>query len=188
MQSYGRLLIVVVLSALSGWFLFHQTLEKKTAPEVSGGVEKAGNSLYNIRFPDVQGHPHALKQWQGKVLVLNFWATWCPPCREEMPELSAMQNQYKNQNMVILGLSTDDLDKTKAFIRTAPVSYPILAGDIDAMNLAESLGNNRGILPYTVIVDTNGTVVKAFFGRINQQLLEETISPMLKVSPSKEKQ
>ena len=188
MQSYGRLLIVVVLSALSGWFLFHQTLEKKTAPEVSAGVEKAGNSLYNIRFPDVQGHPQALKQWQSKVLVLNFWATWCPPCREEMPELSAMQNQYNNQKMVILGLSTDDLDKTKAFIRTAPVSYPILAGDIDAMNLAESLGNNRGILPYTVIVDTNGTVVKTFFGRINQQLLEETIISMLKVSPSKEKQ
>ena len=67
MQSYGRLLIVVVLSALSGWFLFHQTLEKKTAPVVSAGVEKAGNSLYNIRFPDVQGHPQALKQWQGKV-------------------------------------------------------------------------------------------------------------------------
>jgi peroxiredoxin len=105
-----------------------------------------------------------------------------------MPELSAMQSQYKDQNMVILGLSTDDLDKTKAFIKTAPVSYPILAGDMDAMNLAESLGNNRGILPYTVIVDTNGTVVKTFFGRINQQLLEETIIPMLKVSPSKEKQ
>jgi peroxiredoxin len=188
MQSYGRLLIVVVLSALSGWFLFHQTLEKKPAPEVGASIEKAGNSLYNISFPDLQGHPQALKQWQGKVLVLNFWATWCPPCREEMPELSAMQNQYKDQKMVILGLSTDDLEKTKDFIKTASVSYPILAGDTEAMNLAETLGNNRGILPYTVIVDANGTVVKTFFGRVNQQLLEKTIIPLLRVSPLQEKQ
>lgn len=188
MQSYGRLLIVIGLSAFSGWFLFHQTLEKKPTPETNVTIEVSKNPLANISFPDTQGQRQALKQWHGKVLVLNFWATWCPPCREEMPELSAMQDQYKDQNMVILGLSTDDLDKTKAFIKTAPVSYPILAGDMEAMNLAETLGNNRGILPYTVIVDANGTVVKTFFGRVNQQLLEKTIIPMLKVSSSKEKQ
>ena len=188
MQSNGRLLIIVVLSALSGWLLFHQTLEKKRTTEASASVEIARNPLANISFPDVQGNAQAFKQWQGKVLVLNFWATWCPPCREEMPELSAMQDQYKNQNMVIIGLSTDDLDKTKDFIKSAPVNYPILAGDMEAMNLAETLGNNRGILPYTVIVDANGTVVKTFFGRVNQQLLEKTIIPLLRVSPLQEKQ
>jgi hypothetical protein len=73
-------------------------------------------------------------------------------------------------------------------MKTAPVSYPILAGDMQAMNLAESLGNNRGILPYTVIVDANGTVVKTFFGRVNQQLLEKTITSLLQVSAVEEKQ
>ena len=188
MQSYGRLLIVVVLSALSGWFLFNQTLEKKPATEAITKVEATSISLANISFPDLQGHSQAFKKWQGKVLVLNFWATWCPPCREEMPELSAMQDQYKNQNLVIIGLSTDDLDKTKEFIKTAPVSYSILAGDMSAMNLAETLGNNRGILPYTVIVDTKGAVVKTFFGRVNQALLEKEIIPLLNVLPSKENQ
>ena len=188
MQSYGRLLIVVVLSGLSGWFLFHQTLEKKPATESITKVEATSNLLANISFPDVQGRSQAFKQWQGKVLVLNFWATWCPPCREEMPELSAMQDQYKNQNLVIIGLSTDDLDKTKEFIKTAPVSYPILAGDMAAMNLAESLGNNRGILPYTVIIDTKGKLIKTFFGRVNQALLEKEIIPLLNVLPSKENQ
>jgi peroxiredoxin len=86
---------------------------------------------------------------------------------------------------LIVGLSTDDLEQTKKFIKTAPVSYPILAGDTAAMNLAESLGNDRGILPYTVIVDTKGTVVKTFFGRVNQQLLEKTITPLLNVSAAK---
>lgn len=184
MQSYGRLLIVIILSALSGWFLFHQTLEKKPETETVS-VNTASNPLANMRFPDIEGQPQALKQWQGKVLVLNFWATWCPPCREEMPELSAMQDQYKGQNFLIVGLSTDDLEQTKNFIKTASVSYPILAGDTDAMNLAESLGNDRGILPYTVIVDTKGAVVKTFFGRVNQQLLEKTITPLLNVSAAK---
>jgi hypothetical protein len=73
-------------------------------------------------------------------------------------------------------------------MKTAPVSYPILAGDMQAMNLAESLGNNRGILPYTVIVDANGTVVKTFFGRVNQQLLEKTITSLLQASAVEEKQ
>lgn len=189
MQSYGRLLIVLVLSVLSGWFLFQKTTAThETAPQRENVMASDNNALMNANFTDLTGRQQALKQWQGKVIVLNFWATWCPPCREEMPELSAMQDQYKNQNMVIIGLSTDDLDKTKDFIKTAPVNYPILAGDMEAMNLAETLGNNRGILPYTVIIDTNGKVVEHFFGRVNQPLLEKTILPLLKVSSTNEKQ
>ncbi len=190
MQSYGRLLIVLVLSVLSGWFLFHKTLEtnEPDAKKVASTTSVDKNVLMNASFTDINGQQQAIKQWRGKVIVLNFWATWCPPCREEMPELSAMQEQYNNKNLIIIGLSTDDLDKTKDFIKTAPVNYPILAGDMEAMNLAETLGNNRGILPYTVIVDANGTIVKTFFGRVNQQLLEKTIIPLLHVSSSKEKQ
>lgn len=190
MQSYGRLLIVLILSILSGWFLFHKTLEtdenkvNKTASATS--VDK--NVLMNANFTDLNGQQQALKQWQGKIIVLNFWATWCPPCREEMPELSAMQDQYKKQNIVIIGLSTDDLNKTKDFIKTAPVNYPILSGDMEAMSLAETLGNNRGILPYTLIIDAQGKVVEHFFGRVNQQLLEKTILPLLKISSTNEKQ
>lgn len=190
MQSYGRLLIVLVLSVLSGWFLFHKTLEtnEPDAKKVASASSVDKNVLMNASFTDINGQQQAIKQWRGKVIVLNFWATWCPPCREEMPELSAMQEQYNNKNLIIIGLSTDDHDKTKDFIKSSPVSYPILAGDMEAMNLAETLGNNRGILPYTVIVDANGTIVKTFFGRVNQQLLEKTIIPLLHVSSSKEKQ
>ena len=183
MQSYGRLLIIVLLSGLSGWFLFHHTLETNKAETPAAVTTSANTPVFNASFPDLNGKQQPIKQWQGKVIVLNFWATWCPPCREEMPELSAMQQQYKD--IVIVGLSTDDLEKTKEFIKTAPVSYPILAGDMEAMSFSETLGDDRGILPYTVIIDTKGAVVKTFFGRINQQILEETLIPLLKVSASK---
>jgi thiol-disulfide isomerase/thioredoxin len=166
--------------ALSGWFLFHHTLETNQAKTPVAISNPVNSTVFNASFSDLNGKQQPLKQWQGKVIVLNFWATWCPPCREEMPELSAMQQQYKE--IVIVGLSTDDLEKTKEFIKTAPVSYPILAGDMEAMNFSESLGDDRGILPYTVILDAKGVVVKTFFGRINQQTLEETLIPLLKVS------
>ena len=189
MQSYHRLLIVVILSGLSGWFLLQKNfaINAINSPQQDKAVKVSNaQALINSSFPDIKGQQQAFKQWQGKIIVLNFWATWCPPCREEMPELSAMQDQYKNQNMVIVGLSTDDLEKTKEFILSSPVHYPILAGDIEAMNLAETLGNNRGILPYTVIIDTQGKVVKHFSGRINQQVLEKSLLPLLKVSAPKE--
>ncbi len=192
MQPYARLLIVLVLSVFSGWFLLQQFFSI-TPPETSASAPTTAvsidhNAMMNMQFKDMNGELQFLKKWQGKVIVLNFWATWCPPCREEMPELSEMQKQYLQKNVVIIGLSTEDFDTTKAFMQSISVSYPILAGDLEAMRLAESMGNNRGILPYTVILDEKGAVVKTFFGRVNQQLLEKTILSLSQVSALKEKQ
>lgn len=173
MQSKYRLLIIAVLALLSTVYVFKQFVIPTT-------VNPSANVLLDARFNTLDGKEVALNTWQNKVIVLNFWATWCPPCREEMPELSKMQDQYKNQNLVIIGLSTDDLETTKTFIQTNPVSYPVLAGDMQAMNFAESLGNNQGVLPYTVIIDQNDHVVKTFLGRVNQTLLEKTVTPLLK--------
>lgn len=181
MQSRYRLLILVILSVLAGIYVSKQLQSSPVATPVK-------SVLLDAKFIGLDGSEQSLKQWQGKTIVLNFWATWCPPCREEMPELSKMQKQYQDQDLVIIGLSTDDLDTTKTFITSAPVSYPILSGDMQAMNFAESLGNNKGILPYTVIIDAKGAVVKTFFGRVNQPLLEKTLLPLLKISTSPIKQ
>ena len=172
MQSKYRLLIIIALALLSTVYVLK--------PFVFQTVNAPANVVLDARFNTLDGKEVALNAWQNKVIVLNFWATWCPPCREEMPELSKMQDQYKNQNLVIIGLSTDDLETTKTFIQTNPVSYPVLAGDMQAMNFAESLGNNQGVLPYTVIIDPNGHLVKTFLGRVNQTLLEKTVTPLLK--------
>ena len=177
MQSKYRLLIIAVLALLSTVYVFKPFVFQPT-------VNAPTKVLLDARFNTLDGKEVALNAWQNKVIVLNFWATWCPPCREEMPELSKMQDQYKNQNLVIIGLSTDDLETTKTFIQSNPVSYPVLAGDMQAMNFAESLGNNQGVLPYTVIIDQNGHVVKTFLGRVNQTLLEKTVTPLLKNATS----
>lgn len=139
----------------------------------------SSEALYAASFPDSQGKMQTLEQWRGKLLVVNFWATWCPPCREEMPELSQFHERYHDKGIVVLGIATDDVGKIREFTKETKVSYPLLAGDLDAMNLGNALGNNKGILPYTVILDREGNVVKTYFGRVNSMMLEEALLPLL---------
>ena len=181
MQSLGRLLITLVLILASGLIIFKIINISPTSDDNSITTKTNTSALFTTNFVDILGHQQALKQWQGKTLLINFWATWCPPCREEMPELSNIQDKFHHQDFMVLGISTDDMEKTKAFIKSYPVSYPILVGDIDGMDLSQALGNNRDILPYSVLINRDGTIVKIFQGRINsdevEQAIQASISP-----------
>ena len=139
-------------------------------------------AVYASSFPDTNGQMQTLQQWKGKIAVINFWATWCPPCREEMPELSDLQEKYKDQGVVVIGISTDTVDKIRDFVAESPVSYALLAGDTQAMDLSEQLGNTKSALPYTVIVRADGTIATTYFGRIDTELLEKTLIPLLNAS------
>lgn len=139
----------------------------------------SSQALYATSFPDSEGKVQAIEQWRGKILVINFWATWCPPCREEMPELSRLHEHYKNKDVLVLGIATEDVAKIREFAKETKVSYPLLAGDMEAMNLGNALGNNRGVLPYTVVLDRDGSVVKTYFGQVNHVMLEEALLPLI---------
>lgn len=142
-------------------------------------VEEGGNQsthiLFNASFPDPNGQEQSLKPFEGKTVILNFWATWCEPCREEMPELSALHEELKSKNAVVLGLAIDDVDAIKEFTKEMQVSYPLFAGEMGGMEIATQLGNNKGVLPYTVIIKPDGIIHKVFFGRINKKMLEDSL-------------
>ncbi|MGQ0441895.1 MAG: TlpA family protein disulfide reductase [Methylophilaceae bacterium] len=151
---------------------------------ISGTSEQADNSastqaLFAATFPDGNSEPQALKQWQGKIIVLNFWATWCPPCREEMPELSELNTQYRDKNVIVIGIAIDDIGLVNEFRQETKVSYPLLAAENGGMELASGLGNNKGVLPYTVIINSDGAIKKTYFGRITKSLLEKTLHPLI---------
>lgn len=175
MRSLARVLIGLLVLAAVGLLAFRAlapatgiaTKEVATISPVEG--------LFAASFPDQQGVTQSLGQWRGKVVVVNFWATWCPPCREEMPELSAFQEQYRSRDVVVLGISTDDVAKIRDFAKASPMSYPLLAGDFEAMSLAESLGNNKGILPYTVLIRRDGSIAGAYLGRVDMKILENDV-------------
>ncbi|MBA3697098.1 MAG: TlpA family protein disulfide reductase [Methylotenera sp.] len=136
-------------------------------------------TLFTTNLPDENGVSQALSQYQGKIIVLNFWATWCPPCREEMPELSELHKEYQAKNVVVLGIAIDEQAQVKMFRKEMPVSYPLFAAEEEGMSLASNLGNNKGVLPYTVIIDNKGKVIKTYFGRINKPLLAPTLNSLL---------
>lgn len=169
------LLILVLIAVNVGLRIYNQTGSLVPALDAKTSTQ----ALFAASFHDSAGDLQSLAQYRGKLLVVNFWASWCPPCLEEMPELSSLQTQYLDRNLVVLGISTDDVDKMRNFAAHNQVSYPLLAGDFGAMQLAESLGNSKGALPYTVIIKPDGSIHGHYFGRVSQALLEQALLPLM---------
>lgn len=164
--------IIFILLLGFGLYYFH-------GKQIENDGKQATQALFAATFPDEKGQPQALKNYVGKIIVLNFWATWCEPCREEMPELSKLHETYKDKNLTVLGVAIDDIAAVSDFVKETKVSYPLFAADMQGMEIATNFGNNKDVLPYTVIIKTDGTVAKTYFGRITKPLLEETLSKLL---------
>lgn len=137
----------------------------------------------SAEFPDLKGTPHTLAQWRGKVVLVNFWATWCAPCREEIPELGDINNKFKSQGAVVVGISLDDIDKIKNFIKQGnKIDYQVLAADMDGLPYSISLGNRSMAVPYSVLLDQEGKIAHAYYGRIKPAQIEQDISNLLNKS------
>jgi len=128
--------------------------------------------LWATSLPDSHGQEQALSQWQGEVLVLNFWATWCPPCREEIPDFMALHTQYQSRKVAFVGIAIDNAGAVAAFLRETNIPYPILIGEGEAQALAQTLGDASGALPYTIVIDHAGRIVLSHLGRLPRARLE----------------
>jgi thiol-disulfide isomerase/thioredoxin len=137
------------------------------------------NALPEFSLTDLSGKKRSIKEWQGKVLVINFWATWCPPCLKEMPEFTALQSQYSDKGLQFLGIALDDTEPVKEFIASQNINYPILMGEDKGTKLAHDLGNIVNTVPFTVIVDKKGLVVKSHMGELTGEQLIKIVTPLL---------
>jgi thiol-disulfide isomerase/thioredoxin len=117
-------------------------------------------------------------RFDGQVLLVNFWATWCAPCVEEMPMLSQFQRDYAGQGVVVVGIALDDPRRAQEFARELEVDYPLLFGLADAMVVGRSYGNRTGMLPYSVLVDAAGVIRWARLGILDRGELEAQLSAL----------
>ena len=160
--------ILLALTALAAGIWVAQTRD-------DGKTPAAVSALWQAGFPDVRGHEQPLSQWRGQVLVLNFWASWCAPCREEIPDFVALRTQYRPKGTEFVGIAIDNPANVAQFLRQLPVNYPILVGEGAAHSLARQLGNPSGALPYTLVLDREGNVALSHLGRLPRATLEATL-------------
>lgn len=128
---------------------------------------------------DLDGRAHTLAEWRGKVVVLNFWATWCGPCREEMPEFVRLQNELGGQGLQFVGVAIDEADAVRGYLKETPVNYPVLMGDEHAPDWADKLGNKLAGLPFSVVFDREGRKVHAITGVFKREEILKIVKPLL---------
>ncbi len=143
----------------------------------SASASGAPDALFSQAFPDVSGQKLALNQWLGKPVVVNFWATWCPPCVKEMPDLEALHQ--KHGNVTFLGLGIDTVSNVQAFTEKVKVSYPLLILGHGGIELMRRLGNKAGGLPFTVVFDANGQPKDKILGQVDPAKLEGSLRSLL---------
>lgn len=130
-------------------------------------------------IPDLEGKLQSLQQWRGKVVVINFWATWCAPCREEIPILIRLQDKYRDRGLQFVGIAIDQPDKVRPYAAELGMNFPVLIGGVGAIDLTRKLGNRAGVLPFTVIITRDGKIARTEIGAVKEAKLEPFLASIL---------
>jgi len=163
----GSLLLGIVASY---WF---------TSSTPQNSSTSAQSAIYQeflaVDWKNENGESVNSQAWKNKILVINFWASWCPPCVEEMPMLSAFNKKLDNNTVQMIGIGIDSPTNLRQFLQNTSVSYPILLGGLEGSNWMKRLGNSQGALPYTVILNPDGKILLTKLGKITEKELESVL-------------
>lgn len=160
----GNLLIKELMSHSEG-NKAAQAMMKREAPE--------------FNLPDMENVMHNSHEWDGKVVVINFWATWCPPCVKETPTFVDLQEQYGEAGAQFIGIAIDNKTAVQEFMDTYGVNYPMLIGEDDAIKVAKDYGDRFGALPYTVVINRQGQIHFIQRGEMTRDMAVKNITELL---------
>lgn len=182
-KTFPLMLAVAILAAASGYFA-----AKKFGPDPSGQQEAttAGpQALLGQKRPDFShldstGQPVSAADYDGSILLLNFWASWCAPCVEEMPMLSRLQEAYSASGLQVLGIALDDPERAAAFAEDMALAYPVLLGAADVVVTGRRYGNSSGMLPFSVLIDQEGLIRWTHLGLLESEILEQKVRSLIR--------
>ena len=166
-------LIAALLALGTGVYIGMEARDAKE-PESTLSTDVV-SQFFSTRLNDETGKPHAIEQWRGKILVVNFWATWCQPCREEMPAFSRVQTKYAANGVQFVGIALDNSNNVTQFKKALSISYPLLIAENEGSTLTRQLGNSRLALPYTIVFGKAGEVRLTHLGQLSEQDLEKVL-------------
>ena len=172
--------LIAAAMALAGFFAAKLYFDEPLpASRLSRDGVIVGQARPDFRLGSSTGDIVSAADFDGRVLLLNFWATWCEPCLREMPMLVDMQTQYGSKGLQVLGVAVDDPQKAMEFARAYGITYPILVGIGDIMEMNVAYGNTDGVLPYSVLVDREGIVRWQYVGEIPKKDLTSLLQRFL---------
>ena len=166
--------VAVAVLALSAGYATHVLLDDG---RMATGVSDASDvdALWNSELTDVNGVRTSVAHWRGSVLVVNFWATWCAPCREEMPSFVTLQGELAGKGVQFIGIAADQPDKVERFAKELGINYPLLVGGMEVLDLSAKLGNRISALPFTVVLDRQGRIAHRQLGVLKPEKLRALV-------------
>ena len=187
MFSRSNLLIVAVaiLGACLGLFIGGYHSQPEPPPVPTGVTVLApGDMRADLDLPGLNGARHRLSDWDGKLVLLNFWASWCGPCREEMPLLNRVGKHLADQGFTVIGVAIDNTDAVRGFLKTHPVDYPILLGGSSTVDPSLIFGDRRSVLPYSVLIGRNGKILARRAGSFTAATLTDWLQAHIGQPPT----
>jgi thiol-disulfide isomerase/thioredoxin len=177
--TYG--LIALLFGAMGAYFGTKKApapITTTVAPTPDGAAHTPVAKLFATSLEDTANQKQALAQWKGKALLVNFWAPWCAPCVQEMPELDALAKESVVKNINIIGIGIDSPSNLVAFAAKHKISYPLYMSGMGGTDLARDFGNTAGGLPFTVLIGADGQVKKTYLGRLKFDELKADLAAL----------
>ncbi|TSA11642.1 MAG: TlpA family protein disulfide reductase [Betaproteobacteria bacterium] len=168
----GIFVLVAVVAGIAGYYFNRAGMN---SPATDATVQK----LMLAPLVDLNGKPQTLSYWRGKIIVVNFWATWCLPCREEIPALMKIHDKYVANGVEIVGIALDDVSKVRDFAAEMGIEYPLLIAGAEILDLSKPLGNRAGVLPFTVVLDRGGQMAYSHTGALTEAGFKLVLAPLL---------
>jgi len=178
------LIAIAILAGLAGSIAYRASSTPQSSPVPLQNASDVPAGLLGSQRPDYTlgsstGARVSAAEFDGQVVLVNFWATWCQPCREEMPMLADLHQELQSEGFQVVGIALDDVAQAREFAAELGIDYPILVGSTDVMTVTQLYGNRSGVLPYSVLLDREGIIRWTYLGELKEDALRKEIARLL---------
>ena len=182
MKNTALFIIVLIIAGAAGFGLQRALIDHENqnlTAELPKEASVIGQQRPEFGFMDIEGEKRSITEWDGQVILVNFWATWCPPCKKEIPAFMALQDEYGPKGFQVLGIAIDDENSVRDYADTMGMNYPVMAAELAAMEVSRRYGNRVNALPFSAFVGRDGIIKFTKPGELSKEETEKIILKLL---------